>query len=379
MTPEASSVAPLRAHIIDDDAGDRKMLRRALNASVGNAEISESESIADALDRRDGDAIDLVLLDYRIGDCNGLSGLQLIKEAWPTSAVVMVTGNGDEQLATSALHSGAVDYVPKRRIREASIKTVVENAIETSSRQRKIAEQHEYLISFSHMLAHEFVSPIISIEDLAVFALENAEARDDVSLCLNEILKCAQSSRKLIRSLTEHIRLEGTVALELCSLQQLLENAMASLRTEIADSGAVIEAHGLPAVLGNPAVLTLLLKNLISNAIKYNESAVPTISITAAPPALGCDAGMVTVRVSDNGIGIVRDHADVIFEPFKRLHGDSKYSGTGLGLATCRKIVQRHGGRIWCEPGMGAGTVFLFTLKAHSSDSGAASDLMATN
>jgi signal transduction histidine kinase len=102
-----------------------------------------------------------------------------------------------------------------------------------------------------------------------------------------------------------------------------------------------------------------LLQNLISNGIKYCETVPPTISITATPS----DDNSWLFAVSDNGIGIPQKHHERIFEPFKRLHGTTKYQGSGLGLATCKKIVERHGGAIRCQSGSGEGSIFFFTLR----------------
>ncbi|MEM6945943.1 MAG: ATP-binding protein [Pseudomonadota bacterium] len=361
---------PIRAHIIDDDAGDRKLLRRALHAGVTNAQVSESESVVDALSRRDGRMMDIVLLDYLLGDHDGLSGLRAIKEAWPSTAIVMVTGSGDERLATTALHSGAADYIPKSVICKDSMKNIVANALSMTMMQKKIAEQQENLKTFSHMLAHDFASPIATMEALASEALNDFEAKEVVRSYLTEIVNCAQTSQELIRSLSEHIRLDGTFSQEPCSLGHVLNAVLTNLRTEIAASGALVHGHGLPVVIGNQAELTLLLQNLVANAIKYNRSSVPMISVTAEPETRGAASDQVTICVSDNGIGIDRDCAEQIFEPFKRLHCDSEFAGTGLGLATCWKIAQRHGGKIWCEPGQDVGTAFRFTLRGQPAESG---------
>lgn len=363
MNHDVMGRGPLRAHIIDDDAGDRKMLRRALRSGVQDAEISESASVSDALSNPSADSLDVVLLDFFIGETDGLTGLQQIKEAWPTTAVIMVTGSGDEQLATSALHSGATHYVPKSRIDAASMKTVVDKAIAVHAMRKRLAEKHEEMISFTHVLSHDFVAPMLSIEGLASLALEEDPANDRVRFYLNEILKCAHGSQSLIQSLTEHLQSDGYLALEPCDMHQVLDRALTNLRMEIADAGAAIQVDDLPIVLGNAAQLTLLLQNLISNAIKYNESPMPTISLAIDDDVPGESADEITICVRDNGIGIDHEAAERIFEPFRRLHGAEHYNGSGLGLATCRKIVERHGGRIWCEPGHGSGTAFLFTLR----------------
>ena len=122
------------------------------------------------------------------------------------------------------------------------------------------------------------------------------------------------------------------------------------------ESGAVVTHGPLPAVMANETMLTQLFQNLIGNSIKYRSALTPEIHIAAARSAEGW---LFSVR--DNGLGIDPADAQFIFGMFKRLHAD-KVSGTGIGLALCKKLVERHGGRIWVESEVGHGAIFHFTL-----------------
>ncbi len=113
----------------------------------------------------------------------------------------------------------------------------------------------------------------------------------------------------------------------------------------------------MPAVMGDQTQLTQLLQNLLGNAVKFcGEEKTPWVRVTAASEADGW-----RFAVQDNGIGVAKEHFDWIFQMFQRLHG-GEYPGTGIGLAICKKIVERHGGRIWLESVVGEGTTFYFTL-----------------
>src|SRR5262249_45089099 len=129
------------------------------------------------------------------------------------------------------------------------------------------------------------------------------------------------------------------------------------LETTIKESGAAVKYESLPVVQGEPYPLTLLFQNLISNGIKYRRP--------DQPPRLRVSAvrndSMWTFAVEDNGIGVEEKYREAVFAPFKRLHGKN-YPGTGLGLAMCKKIVERHGGKIWIESSDGQGSTFRFTL-----------------
>ena len=139
---------------------------------------------------------------------------------------------------------------------------------------------------------------------------------------------------------------------------QSLENALANLQTSISKQNAKITYDPLPVVMADAAQLTQLFQNLIGNAVKFCRDDVPPEIHVGAKR----QSDQWVLWVKDNGIGIPPDQYDRIFEVFERLHGQKKYPGTGIGLAICRKIVERHGGRIWVESSVGEGTTFYFTL-----------------
>jgi hypothetical protein len=133
--------------------------------------------------------------------------------------------------------------------------------------------------------------------------------------------------------------------------------AARDLDETIRERGAVVEIGDLPTTLGDASLLTALFQNLISNAIKFNQSPVPTVSITARPVNGGSE-----LACADNGIGIEPQHAARVFMIFQRLHGRDVYDGTGIGLALSQKIVTYHGGSIWIDPDVTTGTTVRWTL-----------------
>jgi len=124
-----------------------------------------------------------------------------------------------------------------------------------------------------------------------------------------------------------------------------------------------VEKDTLPDVVGDPTMLTQVYQNLIENALKYNAADTPIVNLTAER-----GDGHWTLGVRDNGIGLEPQFTERIFEPFKRLHGMTEYEGSGIGLAICRKSVERMGGKIWVESEPGRGAHFKFTLPAADSE-----------
>jgi signal transduction histidine kinase/CHASE3 domain sensor protein len=144
-----------------------------------------------------------------------------------------------------------------------------------------------------------------------------------------------------------------------------VQAALANLSSVIEESSAVVEVGAMPRVVADDVQLTQVIQNLVSNALKFRRAeGVPRITIRAAPG----DDGKYIFAVQDNGIGIGPDYFERIFVLFQRLHTREAYSGTGIGLAICKKIVERHGGRIWVESVEGAGSTFYFTLPAAAED-----------
>jgi light-regulated signal transduction histidine kinase (bacteriophytochrome) len=146
------------------------------------------------------------------------------------------------------------------------------------------------------------------------------------------------------------------------SLESAAGEAMWNLSEAIRENGARIELTGMVPVHGNHSQIVQLLQNLLENAIKYRSEQPPKIQMAASPR----DNGSVLVEVRDNGIGLDMKYSELIFGVFKRLHGPRDYPGTGIGLASCKRIVELHGGKIWVQSSPGEGCVFSFTLPTAS-------------
>jgi light-regulated signal transduction histidine kinase (bacteriophytochrome) len=156
---------------------------------------------------------------------------------------------------------------------------------------------------------------------------------------------------------------QGEQQLHFCDTGAIVEDAIEALQGLMTERGASVSLTPLPPVAAPPTPVLQIFSNLIGNALKYTVEAVPPrIEIFAARED-AADAGMVQFAVRDNGIGIDAQYLDRIFEPFQRLHGD-EYPGIGLGLALSKRLVERHGGRIWVECNPGSGSTFCFTLPA---------------
>lgn len=147
--------------------------------------------------------------------------------------------------------------------------------------------------------------------------------------------------------------------------EAVLKKALANLRSAVDQSGALITHDPLPVVSADDSQLVQLFQNLIGNAMKFRGEETPRIRVGAA-----ARPDEWVFSVADNGIGIDQQYFERIFVVFQRLHGKSEYAGTGIGLAICKKVAERHGGRMWVESEPGKGSVFYFTLPKREANVG---------
>lgn len=230
---------------------------------------------------------------------------------------------------------------------------------------RDLAQSNAELEQFAYVSSHDLQEPLRMVASYAQLLERRYRSQFDADGLefLGYIVDGAKRMRQLIEDLLSFSRI-GTQAREMHPMQSedALNVALANLSLAIKESGAQIEKGVLPVVLADPSQLAQLFQNLVANAIVYRRKEVsPRIRIHAERQ----DSQWQFV-VQDNGIGIASTHRERIFVIFQRLHGRGEYPGTGIGLAICKKIVERHGGRIWVESEGGNGSAFYFLLPAVS-------------
>jgi signal transduction histidine kinase len=231
--------------------------------------------------------------------------------------------------------------------------------------KRYVAElerSNQDLEQFASVAAHDLHAPLRAVRTYCdLLQKDHAGSLDsDAEDLLNTVSNSAERMERLLRDLRNYARATSQPLLEeLVDCEGALNQAMANLDVAIQQAGAAVTHDPLPRLLGNQTHLLQLFQNLIDNAVKYRGDRPPKIHVSVES-----QDGEWLFRVHDNGIGINPQDADRIFSPFQRLHGEERYSGTGIGLAICQRIVERHGGRIWVESQPGKGSDFCFTIPA---------------
>ena len=237
---------------------------------------------------------------------------------------------------------------------------VAARTAELTRANNALASSNAELEKFAYVASHDLQEPLRMVASYTQLLARRYQGKLDADAdeFIAFAVDGASRMQQLIQDLLSYSRLatQGQ-QLELIESQVACNTAVMDLRLSIEDSGAVVNIGTLPTVRADPAQLAQLFLNLIGNAIKYRNEHTPEIQVAAR-----AESGRWVFSVQDNGIGIDSRYHSRIFEMFQRLHPREKYSGTGIGLAICKKIVDRHGGRIWVESRPGHGSTFLFTI-----------------
>jgi signal transduction histidine kinase len=235
---------------------------------------------------------------------------------------------------------------------------------ELEQKSQDLARSNVELEQFASAVSHDLKEPLLAITINLTLLNKRYTGKlgSDADTFIAEIIDEAKQMQTLISDMLSYSRV-GTSAkpFVLTDFTDILNRLLANLRIPLEQSGVVVTHDPLPEVMADPIQLFQLLQNLIGNAIKFRDENKPLIHISAKRKEKEW-----VFSVSDNGIGIPEEYTEKIFEMFQRLHNKKEYPGTGIGLATCKKIVERHGGHIWVESNPNRGSTFYFTIPDRS-------------
>jgi len=256
----------------------------------------------------------------------------------------------------------------ERRQAEASLKQlneelearVQERTAALNEANASLVHSNRELEQFAYVASHDLQEPLRAVNSYTQLLARKYEGNLDAKAdkYIGYIIEGATRMQQLINDLLSFSRV-GTRAKELepIACEAVLSQVRDNLMVAIAETNAVVTHEPLPTVMGDETQLIQLLQNLISNAIKFRREEPPRVHVSAVQRE-----NEWAFEVRDNGIGMESEYFERIFMIFQRLHSRSEYPGNGIGLANCKKIVERHGGRIWVESTPGVGTTFHFSI-----------------
>jgi PAS domain S-box-containing protein len=224
----------------------------------------------------------------------------------------------------------------------------------------QLTRSNQELEQFAYVASHDLQEPLRVVGGYVQLIERKYKQQFDANAdeFFRYIVEGVQRMQQLITDLLNYSRI-GTRSKPFSptNMRTVIDRVLANLKAVVDESGATVTYDSLPTVRGDETQLVQLFQNLVGNGIKFHGELPPRIDVSARR-----DGNQWEFTVRDNGIGIERQYWEQIFEIFQRLHTRQKYAGTGIGLAICKRIVERHGGRIWLDSQPGQGTAFLFTL-----------------
>lgn len=355
------SLPPPQLLLVEDDDDHAEIFIRSASRSQ-QLGITRARSLSDAIKHTNKLHPALVVLDLGLPESMGLDTVTLFRESCPDIPVVVLTAISDLELGQEALRMGAMDFLSKEDITSKLLDRSIRYAIERWSQKRRLEDSLADLQYFSSMAAHDLVSPLDTIQGITqLIELELANETVSPRVAENlELLKiCSLRSIRLVRDLHKLSTLgRKAVERERISLQSLLDEVRFNLGNAIATTQGRVELASSAVLYGDTGLVSHVMQNLIGNALKYCRNGVaPVVKVSCSERD-----GRAVVCVEDNGEGINESDSTRIFLPFERLVSSGDKKGSGLGLSICKKIVDAHGGEIWLDSEVGAGTRFYFHL-----------------
>jgi two-component system, sensor histidine kinase and response regulator len=388
-TVETNANVPVNILLVDDQHAKLLSYEAAL-AGMGENLLTATtarEALAILLETE----VAVLLVDVCMPEMDGFDLVNMVRRhpRFRDTAIILASSIQVSDLdRLKGYDSGAMDYVPvpfvpellrakvrvfvdlfrkTRRLQQLNMR--LEELVE--ERTSELRRSNQELEQFAYVASHDLQEPLRMISSFLQLLKERYESRldHDADEFIGFASSGAQRMHAMINDLLTYARVNTTGGhFGLVSCDDALRQAIANLRLAIVESEATIGQGPMPTLRGDEVQIVQVFQNLIGNALKFRrEGVTPVIQVE-------CDSGdrewIFSVR--DNGIGIEEPYRERIFQVFQRLHGREEYSGTGIGLSLCKKIVERHRGRIWVEDAPDhQGSVFRFTLPAAVEANGA--------
>lgn len=402
VTDTASLHGPKKILAVDDSITYLQELGDALREE--GYDVITARSGEEALDLLSVQPVDCILLDLVMPGVDGNETCRRIKSAPAVRDIplIMLTALDERAAMLEGLSAGADDYIAKsgeftvlkarlraqlrrkqfeeehRRIREELMRKELEGAQARAERElaqtrsalvEQLERKNQELESFSYSVSHDLRSPLLAIAGFSqVLVRDYADQLDGRGQqYLARISSGARRMAELIDDLLHLAKVNNReLARESVNLSELVRRTMTELQRLASDRHVELVIHDELTHEADPQLVKILLENLLGNAWKFTaKTPRARIEFTAET-----QAGERVYVVHDNGAGFDMAYSDKLFQPFQRLHADKDFPGTGIGLATVRRIVERHGGRAWARSRPGEGASFYFTLTEETRPNG---------
>jgi two-component system sensor kinase FixL len=265
------------------------------------------------------------------------------------------------------LYSIIHDITDRKQAEEALRKAHDELELRVRERTAELERRNQELQNFIFVASHDLQEPLRKIQTFGdIIASKCAASISEQGRdCLRRMRATAARMQALLRSLLQYSRLSSEVQpFARINLKEVVETVLSDLKVPVNEANASIEIGDLPEIEADVGQMAQVFQNLLTNALKFRrEGEAPRVRVHCNwKQRSGSQAGDCEIYVEDNGIGFDEEYRDLIFKPFQRLHGREEHGGVGMGLAICKKVVERHGGSITARSMFGQGSTFIVTL-----------------
>jgi signal transduction histidine kinase len=362
----------LRVMFVEDNPADVELELLTLRRDGFEVSSDVAQTAEEFTSRIRAASYDLILADYNLPQWRGTEALDILRQENLDVPLIVVTGYLGEEKAVDYIKQGATDCVLKDRL--ARLPTSVRRALEEkqlrdqrrqseealAQKVAELARSNAELEQFAYVASHDLQEPLRMIANYTQLLAERYRGKLDeqAEKYIGYSVDGAVRMQALIQDLLKFSRVgKAEIEPRTTDCRAVVEQALENLQAAVEESGAVVNWNGLPTVMADPVQLSQVFQNLIANAIKFHGKEAPVVHIDSEKK----DHEWV-LTVSDNGIGIPAESWQDIFVIFRRLHTRAEYAGNGIGLSICKKIIERHGGKIWIEAQAQPGSCFKFTL-----------------
>jgi signal transduction histidine kinase len=355
----------LRVLLVEDNPSDVDLVLLALRKDGFEVSSDVVQTVEEFTLRIQTSSYDLILADYNLPQWNGMGAIEILNGENLDMPLIVITGYLGEEKAVECIKQGATDFVLKDHL--SRLPLAVARALEEKQlrQQRRLfgeelARSNAELEQFAYVASHDLQEPLRMIATYTQLLAERYRGQLDeqADKYIGYSVDGALRMQTLIHDLLRFSQVgKREIEPKEADCRAAVEQALNNLQAAIQQSGAAVRWNGLPTVMADPSQLTLVFQNLIANAIKFHGPETPVVQIDAEKK----DHEWV-LTVSDNGIGIPAERWKDIFVIFRRLHTRTEYAGNGIGLAICKKIIERYGGKLWIEAQANPGSCFKFTL-----------------
>jgi signal transduction histidine kinase len=364
----------LKVLLVEDNPADGELALHELRQGgfdVAGEVVETAEGFRQRVRER---TPDLVLAAYNLGQWRGMEALEILRSEGLDIPLILVSGTLGDVTAVECIKQGASDYVlktalarlpgsVKRALEETRIKQESRLAHEELAKKaEELARSNEELEQFACVASHDLQEPLRMVINYTQLLAERYRGKlDDQG---DKFIQYAVDGAARMRTLIQDLMAFSCAGRQESSLQntdcnEVVRQALGNLQVAVQESGAIVTSDDLPVVLANTGQLRQVFQNLIGNAIKFRSTESPVIHIGKEWKGIEW-----AFSVTDNGISIAPANREVVFAVFRRLHTHTEYSGNGIGLAICKRIVEQVGGKIWVEPQAAPGTTFKLTWPA---------------